>query len=515
MSPSQSPASSPYASTMAAAFARLALRREAGLAIVLLSVLQQSLGHHNPDNSWLFHVCERLLEGARIYVDPIETNPPASFLIYLPAAVAARFTGLSTEFMVSLFVFSGALAALWFCTVIARRCKLLNGEERAFAFNAGIVALIALPGICFAQREHVALIAVLPVLFVYAARAAGSQMRLSHALVAGLLGGVAIAIKPFFAAALLLPALATVWNRRAPALLFSAENLAAGVLVCGYGLLVYLRFPEFFAVLPALLDTYAAVTIPLRLLVQSPFLLLSVALIVAALMVCRVQASRNRRLVTIMVSAAAAGFLVAAAAQGKGWINHFLPSIALGFLALAIAAAGTITALAAQPHQGAHQQLHLVTPVLVLPALLILPLFFGAPNQFAMQEEYPGAKEIIARHAPARPKIMSLAVSLDAGFPITRQIGGQWVGRQNMLWQMAFARIRLDARQGDSASMQRYIDADARMFLEDVVNRRPDVILAGKGPHVDKIRQHRDIRTALDGYRRIADVSDLEIWMRK
>ncbi len=512
MSMPNTPSASEQSSAMAIKLARATLRWETGAAIFLLAVLQQSLGHHNPDNSWLFHVCERLLDGARIYVDPIETNPPASFLIYLPAAFLARLVHLPVEFTVSLFVFGGALASLWFSGVIARRSKLLNSDERAFAFNAGIVALIALPGICFAQREHVAVISILPMLYIYAARASGGPVRLSHAIVAGLLGGVAVAIKPFFALALLLPLLAILWKQRTPFLIVTAENIACGMLVCLYAASIYVLFPEFFTVLPALLDTYAAVTMPLRLLFQSPFFLLSAALMVSALLLSRMQDDTPGRFVTIMLAAASAGFLVSACIQGKGWINHFLPSIALGLLALAIAMAGRIKALAARSPQEPSAEMGLVAPALVLPAVLLLPMFFGAPNQFAMQDEYPGVKEVIARHAPAHPKIMTLAVGLDAGFPLTRQIGGQWVGRQNMLWQMAFARIRLDSGKADRAKMQRYIDADARMFRDDVTQRKPDIIVAGKGPHIDKIKQHADIKAALAGYRKVADISDLEVW---
>ena len=93
-------------------FADLLQRWQLSLVLVAFAILQQSLGHHNADNSWLFTVCEKLLDGAQPYVDVIETNPPASFMIYMPAVLLARMIGLPIEFVASVCVFSGVIACI-------------------------------------------------------------------------------------------------------------------------------------------------------------------------------------------------------------------------------------------------------------------------------------------------------------------------------------------------------------------------------------------------------------------
>ena len=64
-------------------------RRFALLAavIVLLGTVPQLLARPIPDVSWLLYVAERILDGARPYVDVVEVNPP--LIVWLNVAVAA------------------------------------------------------------------------------------------------------------------------------------------------------------------------------------------------------------------------------------------------------------------------------------------------------------------------------------------------------------------------------------------------------------------------------------------
>jgi len=104
---------------------RLVMDGRVAAFIIVLSMAQQMLGHQNCDNSWLFMAAERLLDGGRPYVDFIETNPPASFLIYLPGVALARLLGLSTEFVVCACVFVFALAVILFCGAILLYSKFI------------------------------------------------------------------------------------------------------------------------------------------------------------------------------------------------------------------------------------------------------------------------------------------------------------------------------------------------------------------------------------------------------
>ena len=57
--------------------------------VLVLAVAARILGHLNADVSWLLTLSDKILDGATLYVDFIETNPPAS-ISSLPARGVAR-----------------------------------------------------------------------------------------------------------------------------------------------------------------------------------------------------------------------------------------------------------------------------------------------------------------------------------------------------------------------------------------------------------------------------------------
>src|SRR5437016_89322 len=63
-----------------------------GVAIVLRHLVAA-----NTDVSWLLTAGERILDGQRLYVDVIETNPPMAVLVYIPGIVIARALHLPAE----------------------------------------------------------------------------------------------------------------------------------------------------------------------------------------------------------------------------------------------------------------------------------------------------------------------------------------------------------------------------------------------------------------------------------
>ena len=176
-----------------------------GVAMVSIAVLGQSFGHHNGDNSWLFTVAEKVLDGARPYVDVIESNPPAAFLFYAPAVWAARLAHVSVEFAASALVFLCCGASIWLSGRVLRGTNLFSPRELGFLGNAAIFALVLLPGYSFAEREHIACLLILPVLAVYVGRASGAPIGIGAAATAGLAAALSMAIKPHFALAVIVP----------------------------------------------------------------------------------------------------------------------------------------------------------------------------------------------------------------------------------------------------------------------------------------------------------------------
>ena len=120
------------------------------------------------DVSWLLTLGETLAAGTAPYSKFIEVNPPASILLYLPAVLIANQLDMMTEIVLNALIFCGAIVSVAATVSILGRTGLLSPNKlRWFAVVALFVLLIA-PADEFGQREHIAVIAILPVLAVYA-----------------------------------------------------------------------------------------------------------------------------------------------------------------------------------------------------------------------------------------------------------------------------------------------------------------------------------------------------------
>src|SRR5689334_10833597 len=70
----------------------------------------------NVDVSWWLLVSERVLDGQRLYVDILETNPPMAGSVYVLAVALARAIGIRSETATYVLIFAliaTSLALVW------------------------------------------------------------------------------------------------------------------------------------------------------------------------------------------------------------------------------------------------------------------------------------------------------------------------------------------------------------------------------------------------------------------
>ena len=70
------------------------------LIVLAIAVPWQTRWGVIPDTSWIITLCERMLAGDRLYVDLIETNPPFTLWLYMPAVYLANLLGVAPEYVV-------------------------------------------------------------------------------------------------------------------------------------------------------------------------------------------------------------------------------------------------------------------------------------------------------------------------------------------------------------------------------------------------------------------------------
>ena len=483
---------------------RFAASKAVSVGIAILAIGQQAVGHLNGDVSWFITFAEQVLGGARAYVDVSDPNPPAAFLLYMPAAIVAAATGMRVEAATVAELLGLVAASLLFTARILRPVLAERPEDAGLLRNAALWVLLVAPGFGFAEREHAALLFVLPLLAVFAMRAEGRTVAVPLASIAGAVGGLALAFKPHYGLAIGFAATAMACARRSPKLLFTPELCAVAGVAALYGLTIFLRFPNYVTdVLPLALEVYAPARNSLLTVVVTPLFAANVALLAIVTVFARRVGAQPR---VFVVVAGSVGFLVTFVLQAKGWFNHAYPGLALAVLAAVVLYV---------ERRDRSEAIARFGRLCVVPALVCLPFFAAVTMNLPGAEEHPGLTAAVRAVAPANPRVAALAEQLDFGHPLVRQVDGTWVGRQNALWitncvdRILATTDRDDARR---AKLLGYARQDREAFAADVAAGRPDVLVVENAGLRRWAEGQPELAGVFSAYRHVADAGDVEVW---
>ena len=455
----------------------------------------------NTDVSWLLTVAERVLDGQRLYVDVIETNPPMAVLIYTPGILIARAFGLSPEIVTDGLVFIAIFASLAMATFILKKSRRFDDIAAWPLALLAFAVLAVLPAKTFGQREHIAVIELLPALALYAVRANGARPSRLVILIAGLGAGLAMAFKPYFAIGIFCGLAALAIQSRSWRPLLAPENFIAAAVVAVYALVIVTFYPAFFSdIAPLVRDVYILVgASPIELL-KTPAVLIWAALIAGLVL------KRPGRIdsTLLLLLASSSGFMLAFFLQRKGWPYHSYPMIAFAMLGLGVAM------ITRKPLDRA----------LGVFALLTLGVTFVQSMvwfNWAFDKAFD-AKPLwstVASLGP-HPKILAITGEPGLGHPLVRALGGTWVSRQQALWVAGYQRtlrqgVPLDANQ--QARLDRHTARERTNLIEDIRKTPPTVVLVDNfSDHwSDWLQQNPDVAALLGRYRVVATVNDIEI----
>jgi len=457
------------------------------LAIVLCALVAiaiQSLWIPlDADVSWLITVCERVLSGARLYVDLIEVNPPASVWLYLPLVWIAHATGVRPETGVAAgFVAGGVVSSL--CT-LKLASRLEDSPRPAFlAFAAGLVTLV-FPMALFAQREHAALLLALPALTALAVVAERKPLQFNVSIATGFASGLVIAIKPHFALAIVPAALWAAYRRRS-LIPFLPAAIGAATALALYAAAFLVWEKAYLELLPALSRTYLMYHDSWWNVVANPLLFPAIVLLLALLL-------RPTRIPALVVTCGmgAIGFAAAAIIQAKGYPNHLYPGAALALFA-------ALTIVGGVPPKREKR---------AIAGALAVAIFWQIHGWAILPD--PKLATAITEVAPPHPKVIALSRELTTGHPVTRNVGGTWVGSQAGVY---FAGLAHDQGMHDPIAAEAY-RRDIRGFARDVARDSPDVILVDRRDKAWLMREPQ-IAGAMGQYFPRSRAGDIEIWVR-
>src|SRR5258706_3701853 len=305
------------------------------LSLMILFVAAIVLRHFlaaNTDVSWLLTVGERVLDGQRLYIDVVETNPPMAVLVYTPGIAIARALGLPAELVTDSLMFALIFVSLAIVAGILRKSSVLDAAQGRLLAPLAFAVLAILPMQAFGQREHIAVVELLPLLAVFVARMNGRAPPTSMAIVAGCGAGLALSFKPHFAVGMLCAVGCLAVHARSWKAAFTPENLTAAVIALLYAAGVAAFFPEFFTSIgPLVRDVYIPVGLSFEALLEKPALPIWGVAILATIVLKR----RDRiDAACLLLLTASLGFAAVFLLRPKGWPYQSYSMISPGMLAL-------------------------------------------------------------------------------------------------------------------------------------------------------------------------------------
>jgi hypothetical protein len=449
------------------------------VVLIALALYAEARVQLNGDAHWILTMAERMLGGQRLYRDIIEINPPLIVWLQLPLVWLARVLAVSPALLYRVAVFAGAILSAWATARIlsrAARPALLRWTPPVV-----LAALLLVPAGAFGQREQIITMLLLPLVALTGLRLDGAEPSRRAAVASGVAAGVAIALKPFFVLAWVLPAAARAARLRRRRL--EDEDRAILLVGLAYVAAVLVAAPGFFGVVRTFGRAYAAFT-PSH---SIGYLLSNAATVwvLAAYVAWWVRRERGAGAGTgtgISLALALGGAFLAALLQAKGWTYHYVPavslSVLLGLLALAGSGYGKV---ARTPVQRASRAL-----AAFLLLLAWVPLAERTASRLAPRTglEAPGVRQLastVRREQGART-ILVLDADMTSALPWIGEAGLTERSSFPFLWVPAVVyrtrwngnpRVALRRR----AEMGRAEGAAFDAVVSDLVQHTPDLLV--------------------------------------
>jgi hypothetical protein len=434
-------------------------------AVFLVAILLRQVVPLNPDVSWLLVVCERMLDGQHLYRDIVEINPPMAAFAYLPGAALARLLGVDPRHVIDAQLLLLAAVSLFAVSCILRLSPSLGKLKWGPLVIWAAAVVTVLPMQVFAQREHMAMLAFLPALAVYAMRSKGEPLPPWAILIAGVGAGITLAFKPFFTFPAVFCILFAAIRSRSWRVLFAPENIIAAVLVITVSTSTYIFYPEYFTITyPLVRDTYLSWSMPVTVIFLNDATLIFAIAIVSVLVARPKRDSDALLLVTVLASV---GFAISFFLQRRGWAYHSFPMVSVSLLAMGYVLTGTADA---EPRS---RRVELASAfMLVVTFGLGMIWFYAGVHVGPIRQAVEGLKP--------HPRILMLSGEAAIGHPLVRDIGGVWVSRQENLWIREFVRLTRERTSVDAATnakLNDYLALERKWLIEDFQKLPPDLVL--------------------------------------
>lgn len=450
--------------------------------ILTFLLFQRPINH---DVGWYLYAAGAMLDGAKLFRDLIDVNPPIIFWLNLPPAWLARILNCSSVPVFNLFCLFIVIVSLILSTQILKKILLPLSRSAQYCFLLVLVFILLpyeIPWNCFGQREHLLLVLVLPYIFASAARLMGYPLQIKFAATLGLLAGVGFALKPHFLFAyccietylLVAHRSCKFWKRPESLGIFIYQ-----VLHWGY---ILLAIPEYKAAVLMILPVYGGFTDPVSIRYLFAYGALFGSAIISFLIL---RSDKLEQLLFVAFSA----FLIIAMVQKKGWHYHLYPASCTAAMLIAFAI------LTFDQTMQKSKKLMLVKRSAIILMFLCFIFLKATPfiKPFSKMTNPLAVPlnqliSIVNKHAYKEP-IYVFSSSLPPAFPLVNYTQTRWSSRFNCLWFLPnfYSGVISTAETFPYHRIDK-MDRVERSFLEklisDIINASPAVVIVDCAPRL-------------------------------
>ena len=400
------------------------------LSIVALLTAFRTMGTVDSDVAWQLWIAGRIHEGAHLYRDIIEVNPPLWFWMALPVDSAATFLHARIEWVLAVTI--GGMVALSL-TATARLLPEFTPTRRLLLLGYAALVLMCIPWVHMGQREQIVLIGSLPYAALVAARRDGKPVPAVLAALIGAGAALGFALKHYF---LIVPATLELWLLAGQGRAWRwhrSEIFAIVGVGFAYACAIMFLARDFVTdIVPLVRLAYGQLGAPSLRYLFGPFAVAGLIILGMTGAHTRDLRKRDSSLAPALIVASAA-FAAIYFIQSKGWIYHAIPMLGCGSLALAAMLVESKAPM---------RMLRLAAP-----ALLFLPLFLTAQEQ--LHPSLPGPDLEGAVSGLQRGDTVGfMSVETAVPWSLTLQHGFRYPSRYMGYWMMP-AIVRSEAR-GDT-----------------------------------------------------------------
>ncbi len=456
------------------------------IGVVFLSaIVYQANTLINNDVAWYIYATGRMLDGAELYKDIIEVNPPLNFFITAIPVYLARVTHLPATAVYRTFIFLIALLSLLVCGSFSKKMLKDSPPTLRYLFLFLIAFIFTvLPMYDFGQREHLYLMFCMPYFVSTIAFALGEKQRNRVSLLIGFFAAIGFLLKPFYLIIWLVLEIFLVLDKKNLRILYHRyENILIVLISLIYFTTVTTFWPRYITLTEIAFQVYHAYSVPVHMILSYRIGLLLLMLLSVVFFWLQKKHPAKKIFIALLTIAVISFFI--AILQKKGWPYHFYPYKATILLFLTFNIAHFISRIIKleKTFRFGFNGFLLVVLIYFICFQIFIPIKNNLHNIPYERMTTRNLIKFVKKHAQNK-SIYLFSTSVAHSFPLVNYTNTYWASRFNCLWF-------LPALYPHDYRPQRYHNKSEMNYIEqyiftttisDLQENKPELIIVNTSP---------------------------------